>query len=458
MTGESGTSLPLSRMSAAGLSALDALPRDTLPHLRLGWASGLRRGVAIAGWTAFHALRAGDRYLRQRLTGRTVSKPALLGEFLAATCESLGAAFIKLGQILSSRPDLLPGEVIEPLRRLQDRVAAAEARAIVERIETTFKRPLEASFPHFDPRPIASASIAQVHVAQLADGRRVAVKVRRPGVGRQIVGDLQLLRWVAARLGRLRALRLLPFVEMVDEIGTAVESQLDFVLEARNNRRFRDHFYGVDRIRFPALIEDYCADAVLTMEYLDDLEKVDTAQIERALCEKAAVAGLRALYKMIFLDGFIHADLHPGNVFLRAEGEMVMLDTGLVAELAPADRRQFVDFFLGMVTNNGGKCARVVEETAFALAESYDRQAFEADMRQLIGRHSALKASDFEVTTFVFQLFNLQRQHGIRGATAFTMTLLSLVVYEGIVKQLHPDLDFQREARGYLIAAKYRRQ
>ena len=161
---------------------------------------------------------------------------------------------------------------------------------------------------------------------------------------------------------------------------------------------------------------------------------------------------------MIFLDGFVHADMHPGNVFVREWGEFVILDTGLVAILDEANQRDFVDFFFGLINNEGRECARIIYENASYRAKTCDLEAFEAAMVELIARHSALKCFEFEVAHFVYELMVAQRRFKIRGSTKFMMTILSMVVYDGICKQLYPQCDFQSEARGFLITARYRRR
>jgi ubiquinone biosynthesis protein len=229
-------------------------------------------------------------------------------------------------------------------------------------------------------------------------------------------------------------------------------------LEAANNRRLRKEFARTEHIRLPALVDDLCTENVLTMEYLDHLQRTDRNCLSASECKTAALAGLRALYKMIFIDGFVHADMHPGNVYVREWGEFVMLDTGLVAVLDEANQRDFVDFFFGLINNEGRECARIIYENASYRAKHCDREAFDAAMVQLIARHSALKCHEFEVAQFVYELMEEQRRFKIRGSTKFMMTILSMVVYDGICKQLYPLCDFQNEARGFLITARYRRR
>lgn len=382
----------------------------------------------------------------------------LLGESLAKFCEALGPAFIKAGQILSSRPDLLPAGVGAPLRRLQNQIAPFDGARAPKIIENAFGRPLRELFDSFDVQPIASASIAQVHRARLKDGREVAVKIRRPGVSRVINNDVRIFRFVAKALSSLPGMKAVPLPELVDEFVGPIKQQLDFHLEAANNRRFREEFARTEHIKLPALIEELCTENVLTMEYLDHLQRTDFNSLSASERKTAALAGLRALYKMIFMDGFVHADMHPGNVYVREWGEFVMLDAGLVAILDDDNQRDFVNFFFGLINNEGLECARIICDNAAYRAKNFDRQAFDAAMIQLIARHSALKCHEFEVAQFVYEIMETQRRFKIRGSTKFMMTILSMVVYDGICKQLYPLCDFQNEARGFLITARYRRR
>jgi ubiquinone biosynthesis protein len=211
-------------------------------------------GAGFCVRAAFLCLRRGkDQYAQ------------LLGESLARLCEALGPAFIKAGQILSSRPDLLPAGVGAPLRRLQNQIAPFDGALVPKIIETACKRPLHQIFDSFDLEPIAAASIAQVHRARLKDGREVAVKVRRPGVPRVVNDDIRILRFIAKTLSRLPGMKAVPLPQLVDEFVGPIKQQLDFRLEAANNRRFREEFARTEHMRLPALIDDLCTENVLTM-------------------------------------------------------------------------------------------------------------------------------------------------------------------------------------------------
>jgi ubiquinone biosynthesis protein len=269
---------------------------------------------------------------------------------------------------------------------------------------------------------------------------------------------MRILSFIAKALSTLPGMKAVPLPELVNEFVAPIKQQLDFHLEADNNRRFRKEFALTEHIRLPALVDDLCTDNVLTMEYLGHLQRTDSNSLSASERKTAALAGLRGLYKMIFIDGFVHADMHPGNVFVRDWGEFVILDTGLVAILDESNQRDFVDFFFGQINNEGRECARIIYENASYPAKDFDREAFDRAMVELIARHSALKCNEFEVAQFVYEVMETQRRFKIRGSTKFMMTILSMVVFDGICKQLYPQCDFQNEARGFLITARYRRK
>lgn len=416
------------------------------------------RFLQIAFLVSSHGVRFGvhSLYLLTRRRRNQINE--LFGVSLARLFEALGPAFVKAGQILSARPDLLPDGVGLPLRRLQDQTKPVDGALIPKIIEEAFGRAIPELFDSFDFTPIGSASIAQVHRARLRDGREVAIKIRRPGIVRIVDNDLLLLTFIARTLSSLPGMSAVPLPELVDHIRTPIHQQLDFHLEAANNRRFRRAFAFVEHIKFPELVEELCTENVLTMEYVDCLQRIDSTALGATDRKTAALAGLHTLYKMIFVDGFIHADMHPGNVFVRHWGEFVILDFGLVAKLDDNDQLDFVDFFFGLVNNDGRECARIILSTAAFRPPDCDLEAFELAMVQLIANHSALKSHEFEVAHFVYELIQTQRRFKIRGSTNFMMTILSMVVFDGICKQLYPQCDFQKEARAPLITGRYRRK
>jgi len=186
------------------------------------------------------------------------------------------------------------------------------------------------------------------------------------------------------------------------------------------------------------------------MELLEPLRSLNELPQSSELAVHVAGVTLHALFQMIFQDGFVHADMHPGNLLLLPDNSLAVLDLGFVAELNLAEKRNFASFFFGMVCNKGRECSRVLYETASSHAPGFRREAFDADVVELVDRHFARTAREFDVTAFAAQLFQTMAKHGLRGSTRFVTTILSLVVFEGIAKRIDPALDFQAEARRYL--------
>jgi ubiquinone biosynthesis protein len=425
------------------------------PRTDVSGLSALVRLAQISAIAAAHFAWWACSEIWRRIARRPATPSALAGMRLALLLEALGPTFIKVGQALSTRPDLLPPDVIAALQRLQDSVAPfSGAPAALSR---AFGRPVDALFAAFDPTPIASASIAQVHRAQLADGRIVAVKIRRPGIEARVARDLWWLTTLARLASAIPAARSMPLQALSLEIAGPIREQLDLTLEARNNRRFRAMFANAERIRIPALVDELCAESVLTMEYVDQLGKVTSAALTEPDRRGAPRVGQRGRDAMIFDHGFVHADMHPGNIFVRAHGQVVLLDFGLVARLQPPDLADFVDFFYALATNHGSDCAAIVLRGASRIGRRFDAGAFERAMIDLVRRHSRLRSREFELVKFVWELMAVQRRFTIAGSTAFITTLTGMVVFEGVCKTLAPDCDFQEEARGFLITARYRR-
>jgi ubiquinone biosynthesis protein len=398
------------------------------------------------------ALRLAFRLASARLAQRGTSRQRVIGRTLAELFEVLGPTYIKLGQILSTRRDLLSEPVTQELARLQDQLPPVSFSVVPALFRRELGTEVEEVFSELDPSPIASASIASVYRGRLRDGRQVAVKVLRPGIRRCVRADLRLLRSLSGLFGRLPPLRRLPLRRAMDEFGTCLERQLDFRLEAEANRRVRAALASEPNVSIPELVEELCGPSVITMQFIEGLGRTRTGSDGAAL-----QAALRALYRMIFVEGFIHCDLHHGNVHFLPGGRAVLIDFGFMAEIEDAERLKFAEFFFAMATNDGARCAQIIRETAIFSPPGLDYEAFAADITSLVGSVSGAKASRFQVAGFVLGLFNSQRRYGIVGTTAFIMAIISLLVFEGLAKEVYPDLDFQREALPFILGASSRR-
>lgn len=378
----------------------------------------------------------------------------LTGEAIAALCESLGGAWVKVAQLLSTRHDLLPPALLEPLGRLQERGRPDDLEDVEAALVEAFGGPMDEVFSHFDPVAVATGTIAQVHRARLRkDGKEVAVKVRRRRVRAAFEADLGLLAAGVRMAGRLGIGRGLPMEEAVRQVSTALHQQVDFRHEAEHNRCFQRIFAESENLRLPRLVDAWCGEAVLVMEFFQGLQRFDDSALDEATRRRAVRIGLTALYRMIFGAGLIHCDLHPGNIQLLPSGCVALMDTGFVARLAPMQLDSFREFFLSIAGGDGETAAAVLLRTAQRVPKGLNETRYRAEVGALVERASRLRAGEFQVAAFVGGLFSIQRCHGVLGSPDFTLAILSLLVYEGMIKQWAADLDFQREAIPFLMQA-----
>jgi ubiquinone biosynthesis protein len=384
--------------------------------------------IWFAGWLAL-LLSLRGRAARQRWFAAR----------LAALLVGLGATFVKVGQIMSTRPDLFPPHIIHALVKLQDDVGAFGFAHVERTLAADFGKPPDQLFATFDVLPIASASVAQVHRATLADGREVAVKVRRPRIEQIVRFDLTVMRWFAHVVAIVPSLRLLAPVESVDEFGRAIRSQIDLTIEAANNRRFHRNFAGDPDVCFPDLVPALCSTRVLTMTFVRG-KKVLEAGRESKDPARLARIGFRTLLKMVFDDGFVHADLHPGNIFVTPDDKVAILDLGLTAELDEANRRAFAKFFASWAIGDGKTMAKMMSELSpSSKVADYDR--FEAEVMAFTARYLGKPLGEVAVSQVAFDMMGILRRHRVRVNPTFTMCNIAIAVTEGIGKQLDPDLD-----------------
>jgi len=420
----------------------------------------MRRGTAairaavVMAHTLAAVARLGVRLAARSLAGRGETRAGLLGRTLAELCQALGPCYVKLGQLLSTRRDLLPEGAIRHLARLQDGLPPGPFAWVSALFRRELHREIGDVFAELDPTAVASASVATVYRGRLRDGRVVALKVQRPEVARLIRTDLRLLKGAASVLARLPPLRLVPVVATVDDLCRCLERQLDFGREAASSRRLGAALRCEPGVVVPELVDELCSPSILTMEFIEHLRPPDGRGGEAA--RRALRSGVRALYRMIFVEGCIHCDLHHGNLGLLADGRAALLDFGFVAEIGDQARLQFAEFFYAMATNDGARCARITRDAAVSVPPDLDYEAFQAEVVALVDSVSRVRASDFRVAAFVGRLFDLQRRHRLRGTSDFVMPILSLLVLEGIVKDVYSDLDFQREAQPYVLRASIR--
>jgi ubiquinone biosynthesis protein len=377
--------------------------------------------------------------------------PVFLFRLGALLAENLGGAFLKIGQLLSTRIDLLPEEAIQVLSRLQDKVKKENPKAIELALAKAFGEP-EYVFSFFEFDPVATGTIAQVHRARLRGSERcVAVKIKRAGIDAIVQIDVICMKLVAKIISLLPWFKRIPVWEATQQLCSAILGQIDFEREVEALCRFRDIFAENEQIRVPAPVTELCGPNVIVMEYLDGLERISFQKLHKESNELKIVCGLRALYEMIFHAGFIHCDLHPGNI-LSCGNAIAIIDMGFVAELRPESQIAFAKFFESIFFKDGKTAASVIMESSVHIEGTFEHISFERDMQALIEGASGRKAGEFQVALFVNDLFRIQSRHGIYGSPEFTLPILSLVAYEGLIKQVHPMLDFQREVLPFVLS------
>jgi ubiquinone biosynthesis protein len=421
-----------------------------LPRWRL-WA----RAAGIWARVAKHWARfwIGWVLLWIRAAGRA-RRRAWLGRVVVDLFRELGATFIKVGQIMSTRPDLIPEYLSDALSELQDQVGPFAFEEVVRTVETDFGRPLASIYAEFSPVPLASASVSQVHKARLTDGRIVAVKVRRPDVVALCTFDLAVMRQGARLLGLIPSISTLEPLATVEEFGRAIFAQLDFRIEAGNNRRFRRNFAGNPEVVFPEVVDELSTERILTMSFIEGT-KVLSTPATRSDPKRVARLGLHTLMKMIFEDGFVHADLHPGNIFITPDDKLALLDLGLVGELDEPHRKGFSRFFAAWAQRDGDAMAHIMYGLSESANRPHDPEAFEryrAAIIEFVGRYWGYRLGQVQVGKVLLDMLGILRRHRVRVNPSFTIVNIAIAVTEGIGKQLDPDLDLMSEALPFFLS------
>jgi len=421
-----------------------------LPRWRL-----LARAAGIGGRVAKHWTRfwIGWILLWVRRAGRA-RRRAWLGQVVVDLFRELGATFIKVGQIMSTRPDLIPEYLSTSLAELQDHVGPFPFEEVVRTVEKDLGRPLQSLYAEFSPVPLASASVSQVHKARLPDGRIVAVKVRRPDVVALCTFDLAVMRQGARLLGVIPSIATLEPLATVEEFGRAIFAQLDFRIEAANNRRFRRNFTGHPEVVFPELVDGLCTERILTMSFVEGT-KILSTPATRSDPKRVARLGLSTLLKMIFEDGFVHADLHPGNIFITPDDKLALLDLGLVGVLDEPHRKAFSRFFAAWAQRDGDAMAHIMYSISESANRPHDPAAFEryrAAIIEFVGRYWGYRLGQVQVGKVLLDLLAILRRHRVRVNPSFTIVNIAIAVTEGIGKQLDPELDLMSEALPFFMA------
>lgn len=373
-------------------------------------------------------------------------REALVARILVNCLRDLGATFIKIGQFLSTRPDLVPRYMKDALQELQDRVGPFSYSQMRKIIAEELGQAPELIFEQLDPYPVASASVAQVHQAHLKDGSKVAVKVLRPHIEKVVQLDLLAMRLAARLLRWMPGLSLIKLEGVVQEFSRAILLQLDFRNEAQHNRVFHRCFAEDPFIGVPALVEELCARRVLCMEFIEGEKILSSSQhLDPEKSEHLAQVGFRLLLEMIFIHGIVHADLHPGNLLVH-QRRVVMLDLGLVAQVSVEYRIRLAGLLAAWAAQDAPGVSRCLLQLAAHPQELEQPDGFLPQVEELMGRYQAARLGEFQLGQALMELLQMLRAHRICPPPDMTMVLVAIGVVEGLGKQLAPNLDLVAQA------------
>lgn len=383
-------------------------------------------------------------------SSREKKNPLKLKEAL----EDMGPLAIKLGQLLSTRRDLIPPEVLSQLVLLQDRVKPYDTQLAKQRIQESLKADVSTLFSRFDEQPLAAASIAQVHTAALHDGREVVVKVTRPDIRSQILQDFEILAWLGDWLeNRLEAARALHLSEIIQDYRQIILNELDLSLEADNTRRMRHYFTGSSMMYVPEVYMD--SKDVMVAERITGVPISDIATFDRLGMDRADLAekGLTIFFTQVFRDNFFHADMHPGNVFVEtinpSNPRFIALDCAIMGELSKHDQMTIARMLLAVMNSNFMQLIQIVHQAGW-IPPGTDQDALSREMRHTVGPMVSKPMDQLDFAGILIQVMDIARRFHLEIPPQLMLLLKTLVHVEGLGTDLYPQLDIWKLAKPIL--------
>jgi len=373
--------------------------------------------------------------------------------------EELGPTYVKLGQVLSTRPDLVPVDFTNELSKLQDEVppfAFSEAKAT---IEAEFGSPLEELFDFFDELPFASASIGQVHKAGLKDGEMVAVKVQRPGIKKIIEVDLEIMLHLAMLVERnIKEIALYRPVKIIEEFARTLEKEIDYTLEATSMERFARHFLNDPTTYIPKVFRDMTTERVLSMELVDGIKISEIDRLEKAGLDRKTITvrGANFYLKQVFDFGFFHADPHPGNIFILPDNVICLLDFGMTGSVDRQTRENFVDLIDSVARRHETKTTQVILKLT-SWDDEPDLRQLERDVTDFMGQHLYKPLKNIEVGKLMNHLLELISRHRLMIAPDIFLMMKAMTTVEGVALVLDPDFDMIAQTAPFIRRIKLSR-
>jgi len=385
--------------------------------------------------------------------------PALKGptvpERLRMAFAELGPTFIKLAQLLSSRPDLITKPFADEFKKLQDEVPPFPTEEAKKIIETETQLPIDKVFLTFDDIPVAAASIAQVHYATFTDGSNVIVKVQRPGIKEQIDADINILSTLANLLDKyVPESRFFNPKGIVEEFSKTIKKELNFIEEARNCYRFRKNFENSPSVYIPNIYREFVTEKILVMEKIkgvriDDIAGIDAMGLDR---KHLAKIGVDAYFKQILKDGFFHADPHPGNIFVMPDGKIGLMDFGIVGRVSPELRETIANTFIAIISRDFDKLVDQYIELGI-VPEEVDinilRKEFKADLSEFLEPLYGLTLKELNFAEYIDTVTHLAMKHNMKIPSDLLLIDKAMLILENIGTELDPDFDFISAAEPY---------
>lgn len=386
--------------------------------------------------------------------------PLSLPQRIRMACEDLGPTFVKLGQILSTRPDLVPRDFVEEFSKLQDKVRPFSFSEVREIFKNEFGRPISELFIEFDEHPVASASLSQVHKAKLPGGEAVAVKIQRPNIKEHIKSDISILfdlvKFIEKRLINGHVYQP---IEIVKEFSKTIKQELDFVNEGRNIDKFRANFKNSETVHIPKVYWQLTTSRILTMEYVDGVKISDIANSRDHQYDKKIISarGADMILKQIFVDGFFHGDPHPGNIFIMKKNVIALLDFGLVGRIEEDTMINMASLLIAAIGNDTDKIIKALEQMKIVYS-GMDVKELKIEIKDFIDKYYGVPLKQLKISVIIEEILEIMIHHQIKIPSDLTLLVKSLVTIEGVGRDLDPDFDMVAHTKPFakqLISKKY---